>query len=97
MKRSTSLHNNTPEVIVDISDKWKHRAMPYKPHDNESTFKRIFVAASNIERNAEDGCMKKIKIERSLKLRQEDTRGRSTDLITNTNSEENSWLNSFGG
>lgn len=71
--------------------------MPYKPHDNESTFKRIFVAASNIERNAEDGCMKKIKIERSLKLRQEDTRGRSTDLITNTNSEENSWLNSFGG
>ena len=41
--------------------------------------------------------MKKIKIERSLKLRQEDTRGRSTDLITNTNSEENSWLNSFGG
>ena len=63
MKRSTSLHNNTPEVIVDISDKWKHRAMPYKPHDNESTFKRIFVAASNIERNAEDGCMKKIKIQ----------------------------------
>ena len=71
--------------------------MPSKANDENSTFKRIFVAASNIERNAEDGCMKKIKIERSLKLRQEDTRGRSTDLISNTISQENSWLNSFGG
>lgn len=97
MKRSTSLHNKTPEVIVDIADKWKRKAMPSKANDENSTFKRIFVAASNIERNAEDGCMKKIKIERSLKLRQEDTRGRSTDLISNTISQENSWLNSFGG
>ena len=97
MKRSTSLHNKTPEVIVDIADKWKRKAMPSKTNDENSTFKRIFVAASNIERNAEDGCMKKIKIERSLKLRQEDTRGRSTDLISNTISQENSWLNSFGG
>ena len=96
MKRSTSLHNKTPEVIVDIADKWKRKAMPSKANDENSTFKRIFVAASNIERNAEDGCMKKIKIERSLKLRQEDTRGRSTDLISNTISQENSWLNSFG-
>ena len=97
MKRSTSLHNKTPEVIVDIADKWKRKAMPSKANDENSTYKRIFVAASNIERNAEDGCMKKIKIERSLKLRQEDTRGRSTDLISNTISQENSWLNSFGG
>ena len=97
MKRSTSLHNKTPEVIVDIADKWKRKAMPSKANDENSTFKRIFVASSNIERNAEDGCMKKIKIERSLKLRQEDTRGRSTDLISNTISQENSWLNSFGG
>ena len=97
MKRSTSLHNKTPEVIVDIADKWKRKAMPSKANDENRTFKRIFVAASNIERNAEDGCMKKIKIERSLKLRQEDTRGRSTDLISNTISQENSWLNSFGG
>ena len=97
MKRSTSLHNKTPEVIVDIADKWKRKAMPSKANDENSTFKRIFVAASNIERNAEDGCMKKIKIERSLKLRQEDIRGRSTDLISNTISQENSWLNSFGG
>jgi len=84
LKRSTSLQNQNPEIIVDISDKWKHKAMPSKPHDNESTFKRIFVAVSNVDRNAEDGCMKKIKIERSLKLRQEDTRGRTTDIISNT-------------
>ena len=71
--------------------------MPSKPHDNESTFKRIFVAASHIQRKAEDGCKNKIKIEKSLKLREEDTRGRSTDLISNTISQENSWLDSFGG
>jgi len=41
--------------------------------------------------------MKKIKIERSLKLRQEDLRSRPYNVITNNQEPENNWINSFGG
>jgi hypothetical protein len=61
------------------------------------THKRIYVPASNIERNPEDGCMKKIKIERSLKLRKEDFRSKTTNVLTNNKEPEQVWLNSFGG
>jgi hypothetical protein len=40
--------------------------------------------------------MKKIKIERSLKLRKEDIRNRSHNIITNNVEAETTWLNSFG-
>ena len=39
--------------------------------------------------------MKKIRIERSLKLRREDQRGRTFNILSNKNQEED-WLNSFG-
>ena len=39
-----------------------------------NTMRRIYEPASNIERQPEDGCMKKILMERSLKLRREDLR-----------------------
>jgi len=58
-----------PEVVHDIDSTWKRKKIvSYRP-DNESTFKRIFVSASNVGRNNEEGCMKKIRMERSLKLR----------------------------
>lgn len=41
--------------------------------------------------------MKKIKIERSLKLRQEDLRSRHYNVITNNQEPEKNWINSFGG
>lgn len=41
--------------------------------------------------------MKKIKIERSLKLRQEDFRNRNFNVITNNQEPENNWIDSFGG
>ena len=40
--------------------------------------------------------MKKIKIERSLKLRKEDIRNRSHNIVTNNVEAETTWLNSFG-
>ena len=40
--------------------------------------------------------MKKIKIERSLKLRKEDLRGKTTNVITNNQEIEANWLGSFG-
>ena len=54
------------------------------------------MPASNVDRNEEDGCMKKIRIERSLKLRREDLRGRSYNLVSNTEMPEEDWLSSFG-
>ena len=40
--------------------------------------------------------MKKIRLERSLKLRREDLRGRSFNILTNKDQFESDWLNSFG-
>ena len=40
--------------------------------------------------------MKKIKIERSLKLRKEDLRRRNYNILTNNIEPEDIWLNSFG-
>ena len=54
------------------------------------------MPASNVNREEEDGCMKKIRLERSLKLRREDMRGRSFNLLTNVEIAEDDWLSSFG-
>jgi hypothetical protein len=40
--------------------------------------------------------MKKILIERSLKLRREDLRAKTFNITSNIQEEENNWLNSFG-
>jgi len=48
-----------------------------------NTMRRIYEPASNIERQPEDGCMKKILMERSLKLRREDLRSKTYNITTN--------------
>jgi len=97
-KRSKSLLQEGPERVVDIADKWRKKAMV---RDNAlstvNTRQRIYEPASNIERAPEDGCMKKIKIERSLKLRKEDVRERGFNVITNNDEPESVWLDSFNG
>mmetsp|Transcript_33390 Transcript_33390/g.51228 ORF Transcript_33390/g.51228 Transcript_33390/m.51228 type:complete len:83 (+) Transcript_33390:1081-1329(+) len=40
--------------------------------------------------------MKKIKLERSMKLRKEDFRERDFNILSNKQEPENNWLNSFG-
>lgn len=40
--------------------------------------------------------MKKIKIERAMKLQREDLRNRNTNVISNNRDDSNVWLNSFG-
>ena len=95
-KRTRSLLQEQPEVIVDISENWKKRKIVGGPIASPDTFKRIYSPASNVNREPEDGCMKKIKIERSLKLRKEDLRGKKTNVITNNQEIEENWLGSFG-
>ena len=60
------------------------------------TFKRIYSPASNVNREPEDGCMKKIKIELSLKLRKEDLISKKTNIVTNNQEIEENCLGSFG-
>ena len=70
-------------MIVDLSEKWKSKGKVNEKLQTLNTYERIYESASNIDRNPQDGCMKKIKIERSLKLRVEDGRGKSYNVLTN--------------
>ena len=74
-KRTKSLLQAKPEIVVDIDAKWKTKALVPNAFGSLSsldTYSRFCVPASNVDRKTEDGCMKKIRIERSLKLRRED-------------------------
>jgi hypothetical protein len=95
-KRKTSLLQAKPETVVDISDKWRNKKIiSENPLCSINTYERLYVPASNIERKPEDGCMKKILIERSLKLRREDFRSKNYNVITNNVEQEGDWMNSF--
>ena len=96
-KRTRSLLQTKPERQIDIDETWKNRLIVKGSIAEWDTMKRLYVPASNIERTPEDGCMKKIRIERSLKLRREDLRNKTFNITTNAQDEENNWLNSFGG
>lgn len=94
MKRSSSLHaKGQPDRVVEIADKWKSKKA--MPGSHKNTMQRIFEPASNVNRTKEEGCMNKIKIERSLKLRDEEMRGRKFNPVTGTSDKEE-WLGSFG-
>jgi len=94
MKRTSSLHGKgKPDRVVEIADQWKTKGTI--PGSHKNTNQRIFEPASNVNRTKEEGCMNKIKIERSLKLRDEEMRGRKFNPITGTSDKEE-WLGSFG-
>lgn len=68
LKRTSTLHKaGAPDKVVEIADHWK--SLGRVPDSVKDTHKRIFVPASNVNREKEEGCMNKIKIERSIKLR----------------------------
>jgi len=71
LKRSSSLHKHgVPDRVIEVSEGWK--TLGKIPEARKDTHQRIFVPASNVHREKEEGCMNKIKIERSLKLRAEE-------------------------
>lgn len=96
-RQTASLYTDLPDKVVDISENWRKRFIVPNSQAHQNTFERICVAASNINREPEDGCMKKIKIERSLKLRKEDVRSKNYNIITCKQSPEENWINSFEG
>ena len=82
-KRTRSLLQSKPERVIDIDETWKNRNIVKGSQAELDTMKRLYVPASNIERQPEDGCMKKILIERSLKLRREDLRAKTFNITSN--------------
>ena len=99
-KRSTTLHSKgNLEKVVNIAENWKSKS-PVKDSrfHSFSSHQRIFEPASNVNREKEDGCMNKIKIERSHKLRQEDFKGRKRfDIVSGAEQKDDVWIKSFGG
>ena len=100
LKREGTLHSKgKPEQVVSISDKWKSKS-PVKDSRFHSfnSHERLFVAASNVDRQKEDGCMNKLKIERSIKLRTEDFKNRGKyDIVSGVEQKDDAWINAFGG
>ena len=99
IKRFGSLFSKgQPEKIIAVSDNWKSKGtVRNSVIKNYNTHQRLFVAADNVERAPEDGCMKKIKIERSLKLRNEEFKNRPKyDIVTGVNQSDSAWVDSFG-
>ena len=81
-----------------MSDVWKSKGTVRNSNIKAyNTHQRLFVPADNVERQPEDGCMKKIKIERSLKLRQEEFKNRPKyDIVNGTDQGDAAWIDSFG-
>ena len=77
-KRNVSVAGKNSEQIVDLSSNWKSKNRVDKSLiKQQSSYERIFIPASSVERKKEDGCMNKLKIERANKLRHEDVKNRT--------------------
>ena len=80
-----TLHSKgSPEKVVQLAESWKSKgAVRNSSIKHYNTHERLFMAADNVARVKEEGCMNKIKIERSIKLRQEEFKNRSKyDIVT---------------
>ena len=82
---------------MSVSDNWKSKGQVRNSSIKQfNTHQRLFVPADNVDRVPEDGCMKKIKLERSMKLRQEDFKNRSKyDIVSGQSQGDSAWINSF--
>ena len=99
IKRSASLHSKgVPDRVVALAEQWKSKnTVKDSRIKGFNSFQRLFEPADNVERKAEDGCMKKIKIERSLKLNQEDKRDHAHfDIISGKTNSDQTWIKAFG-
>jgi hypothetical protein len=99
-KRAASLHHEEKsDAVVVVDSKWKCKAQvdpSICPPRLQTTKERLFEPASNVERKKEEGCMKKIKIERTAKLDTEDRRGRGYNILNGAQYEPEVWVKSMG-
>jgi hypothetical protein len=99
-KRNETLHHQGKcDTVVDIRKDWKTKHVvpcEFNPPRTETTKARIFEAASNVDRKKQEGCMNKIKIERTDKLVKEDTRSRGFNPLTGATLDAKVWQNAMG-
>lgn len=99
-KRDTTLHHGAKkDPVIILDSKWKTKAqVPAEccPAREQTTTQRIFVPASNVERKKEEGCMNKIKIERTAKLDLEDRRKKHYNIVTGAAVDPQVWVGSMG-
>jgi len=99
-KRTVTLHQESkPDQVVVYASDWKNKKQvdpSCNPPRMQTTFKRIFEPASNVDRTKEEGCMNKIKIERMAKLDKEDRRGNGYNIVTGENLKPQVWVSSMG-
>lgn len=97
-KRVTSLHKEgKKDPVIILDSKWKSKAQVQPalcPPRLQTTKERLFMPPSAVVSRAptkEDGCMPKVKIERTLKLDQEDRRQKSFNIISGVTVESKQW------
>ena len=99
IKRFGSLYSKgQPEKVIEVSDVWKSKGSVRNSSIKQfNSHQRLFVPADNVDRKSEDGCMKKIKLERSLKLRNEEFKNRPKyDIVSGVAQQDSAWIQSFG-
>ena len=82
-----------PEVAVDLSDNWKTKGRSPR---NYNTFERIFLPGSTVSRDPEEGCMPKVKLERTIKLRDEEQKGKRFNIINGQDEGQSKWIKAYG-
>lgn len=80
-----------PEKVIDINDRWKTKGRQQR--NDSSSFERIFVPG-NPTREKSDGDVTQINVERALKLRVEETKGKQFNIINGLS--ETQWIHAFG-
>lgn len=90
-RTNASIQHDRPEIVVDIRGNWKQKGRSSCVSSHlENSHTKIFEHGQSFTRVTEDGCPKAVKVERTLKLREEDNRARPFNILTNTKHDE-SW------
>lgn len=81
--------------VVDIDQTWTGKGHNCRPE--QDSHERIFKPADNSVLGKQEGCMNKVRVERALKLQQEETKGRRYNILNGVQDvSPKRWLGAFG-
>ncbi|CDW71374.1 UNKNOWN [Stylonychia lemnae] len=98
-KRSTSLFKS-PEKVVDIADTWRCKGKSPMNQGSQNTYERMFKP--NDFKNGDHGDPKvgggiNVRIERTIKLREEDQKGKQFNILNGLSATHDQWLGAYKG
>ena len=94
-RTNASIHHGRDELVVDVDSQWKTKGRSTNVSANPRSFTKIFEAGPSFQRKNEDGCPVSVKVERTMKLREEDFRAKPFNVLSNTRLEEATWRDCF--